>query len=95
MQLIESSEDGHIRIWDFDLGILIKKIKIGNNFICGICLWNNDYLFVGCEDKKIELIDLNKGINIKNLIRHHNSVITIKLLRFNLFIFFLKGFTTC
>ena len=78
IQLIESSEDGNIRICNFHSNILLKKIKLGNNFLCGICLWNNDYLFVGCEDKTIELLDLNKGMIIKNLIKHHNSVISIK-----------------
>ena len=77
-ELIESSEDGNIRIWDFYSGNLLKKLKLGNDFLCGICPWDNEYLFVGCEDKTIELIDLNKGIIIKNLIRHRNNVVTIK-----------------
>ena len=78
IELIESSEDGNIRIWDFYSGNLLKKLKFGNYFLCGICLWNKEYLFVGCEDKTIELIDINKGIIINNLIRHHNNVVTIK-----------------
>ena len=78
IELIESSEDGNIRIWDFYSGNLLKKLKFGNYFLCGICLWNNECLFVGCEDKTIELIDINKGIIINNLIRHHNNVVTIK-----------------
>ena len=78
MELIEISEDGNIRIWDFHLGILLKKIKIGDDFLCGVCLWNKDMIFVGCEDKSIELIDLNKGNIVKNLIGHNNNVITVK-----------------
>ena len=38
----------------------------------------NIYLFIGCEDKTIELIELDKGINVKNLIKHRNNVLTIK-----------------
>ena len=78
IQLIECSESGIISIWNFHSGLLLKKIKIGSEILCGICLWNNDYLFVGCEDKTIEFIDLNKGNIIINLIRHRNNVITIK-----------------
>ena len=78
LELIEISEDGNIRIWDFHLGILLKKIKVGNDFLCGVCLWNKDMIFVGCEDKSIELIDLNKGNIVKNLIGHRNNVITVK-----------------
>ena len=77
-QMFESSEDGNIRIWNFHSGILLKKIKIGNDCLFGIVLWNNEYLFIGCEDKTIELIELDKGINVKNLIKHRNNVLTIK-----------------
>jgi len=77
-QMIESSEDGNIRIWNFHSGILLKKIKIGNDCLFGISLWNNEYLFIGCEDKTIELIELDRGINAKNLIKHRNNVLTIK-----------------
>ena len=78
IQIIESSEDGNIRIWNFHSGELLNKIKTGNDNLFGICFWNNDNIFVGCEDKTIELIDLNKGVIIKNLIRHRNNVITVK-----------------
>ena len=78
VELIEISEDGNVRIWDFHMGILLRKIKVGNDFLCGICFLNNNMIFVGCEDKTIELIDLNKGNIIKNLIGHRNNVITVK-----------------
>ena len=78
IQMIESSEDGNVRIWNFHSGILLKKIKIGNDCLFGISLWNNEYLFIGCEDKTIELIEIDKGINVKNLIKHRNNVLTIK-----------------
>ena len=78
MQLIGSSRDGNIRIWNFYSGVLLNKIKIDNCRLYGICLWNKDYLFVGCDDKNIKLIDLNKGIVIKDLIGHNKSVAAIK-----------------
>ena len=61
LELIDSSEDGNIRIWDFHNGNLLKKINITKNMLYGICLWNNRYLFTGCGDNYIKLIDLNSG----------------------------------
>ena len=77
-KLIESCQDGYIRIWNFHSGLLLNKIKVCYKWLYGICLWNNKYLFVGCEDSSIKLIDLINGIIIKSLIAHNNKVITIK-----------------
>ena len=77
IQLIESSF-GIIRVWDFHSGRLLNKIKTGDEDLRGICLWNKDYIFVGCYDNTIKLIDLQKGKVIKNLTGHNNYVITIK-----------------
>ena len=77
IKLIESSEDGNIRIWDFYSGELLNKIKVSNNALYGICLWNKKYIFVGCEDKSIKLINIKNG-DIKNLIGHTNDVLTVK-----------------
>ena len=38
---------------------------------------DNDYLFVGCEDKTIKLIDLKKGNIIKSLSGYNNSILTV------------------
>ena len=79
IKLIDSCKDGVIRIWNFHSGLLINKIKVRKDYnLYGLCLWNNDYLFVGCEDKTIKLIELKSGKNIKSLIGHNNRVITIK-----------------
>ena len=78
IELIESCWDGNIRIWNFNTGKLLKKIKINYDFINSICLWNSDYLFIGCSDKKIKIIDLNKGKIIKELESHKNNVTTVK-----------------
>ena len=77
IKLIESCQDGNIRIWNFHSGLLLSKIKINNRILYGICLWGN-FLFVGCEDKTIKLIDLKMGITIKSLIGHNNRVLSIK-----------------
>ena len=56
VKLIESSDDGNIRIWDFHSGILLKKINPNNSFLYGDCLWDNELLFVGSFDKNVILI---------------------------------------
>ena len=43
-----------------------------------MCLWDNDFLFVGCEDKNIKLIDLKNEKIIKNLVGHDKDVINPK-----------------
>ena len=78
VKLIESSF-GIVRIWNFHLGYLISKIKITyDDDLRGLCLWNNDYLFVGCYDNTIKLVNLKNGMVVKNLFGHNNYVITIK-----------------
>ena len=78
VKLIESCFDGNIRIWNFHSGSLLNKINVNNKALFGICSWTNDYILVGCEDKAIKLIDLNKGLIIQNLTSHKNWVISIK-----------------
>ena len=80
IELIESSDDGYIRVWNFHFGQILKKIKVCESYLYGICLWNYDYLFVGCENKKIRLVDLNTGEMVKELSGHTDSVISIKKL---------------
>lgn len=65
IKLIESDTAGFIRIWNFHLGELIKKIKVSDNNLKGICVWNEKYIFVACSDGKIRGIDIiNEGVNI-------------------------------
>ena len=78
IKLIESCFDGKIRIWDFHTGILLNKINVCNEWLRGICLWNKNYLFVGCDDKTIKLIDLNKNIIIKDLIKSNRDMLAVK-----------------
>ena len=78
VKLIESSKDGNIRIFDFNSGKNLQKIKVSNLYLVSICLWSENYLFVGCGDKNIKLIEINKGKTIKKLNGHENSVTTLK-----------------
>ena len=77
IKLIESCNDGNIRIWDFHSGLLLNKIKGINKPLIGISLWNNSFIFVGCKDNTIKLIDIKKGIIVKSLNGHNQTVLTI------------------
>ena len=76
--LIESDIVGFVRIWDFDVGSMLKKYLIGEKLkLRGICLWNEDYVFVGASDRKIKLVDLKNGEVVDNL-KCNDIVTTIK-----------------
>ena len=77
-QLIESSDDGNVRIWNFHTGKLINKIKVCNDDLYTIYLWSNKYLFASCGEKVINIIDLEKKIIVNKLKGHKNWVITMK-----------------
>ena len=78
IKLIDSCDDGFIRIWNFHSGSLINKIEVTKKCLYGICLWNNNYLFVGCSDKTIKLIELHNKLIIKSLTGHNDVVLTIR-----------------
>jgi len=78
IQLLESGKRGYVRIWDFHSGKLLNKIKISKNGVSCLCMWNNEYLFAGCDDKKIRLVDLKNRKVIKKLVGHDNIVSDIK-----------------
>ena len=78
LTLIESCSHGFIRIWNFQSAELLNKIKVDNDWIFGVCLWDENYALVACKLKKIKLINLSKGI-IENVLDGHNSgIFTIK-----------------
>ena len=66
VKLIESGGDGNIRIWNFHSGLLLNKINTNKIGIRSICLWNNEYLFVGFYEI-LKIINLKKGIIIKEI----------------------------
>jgi hypothetical protein len=76
--LIESCLDGYIRIWDFHSTSYLNKIKISNECLTSLCLWNNDYLFVGGYTCNIMLIKLNDDKIISTLKGHKNRILDIK-----------------
>ena len=81
IKLIESCNDGIVRIWNFHSGLLINKINVINKPLIDICLWNNSYIFVGCKDNSIKLVDLKDGLIIKSLTGHNQTVLTIKKIK--------------
>ena len=78
IKLLVSCSDGIIRIFNFHSAFLLNKFKISNEPLCEICLWDENYLFVGCNDKIIKLVDINNGNISKSLTGHNKPVITIK-----------------
>ena len=43
------------------------KIKVNNNNLYRICLWNNEHLFVGCLEKTIKMVGIQNNIVVKSL----------------------------
>ena len=79
-QLIDSQNNGIIRIWDLLMGHLTFKLNM-ETFIAGICLWNENYLFVGCSDKTIKLISIDEGEPIKQFYGHNEAITTVKKIK--------------
>ena len=57
---------------------MIRKIKTDNNNLYGICLWNDNYAFVGGKDQTIKLIELKNGLLIKTFKGHKGRIISFK-----------------
>ena len=85
-KLIESSDgSGYIRIWDFHSGTLLNQIKLSILAVKAISLWNNSFLFVGCGDKTIKILNLDNNKIIDSLIGHSNSICCIKVIKHPIF----------
>ena len=78
IKIIETFFDESVRIWNFHTYQQLNKIKINDEGLRGICLWNNDYLFIGYDDRTIKLIEIKNWLVIKSLTGHANEVITVK-----------------
>ena len=85
IKLIDSCKDGNIRIWDFHTGFLLNKIKLSNKSLIGICLWNDNFIFVACQDKTIKLVELKRGIVVRCLYSHSNEVLSVKIVNHPLY----------
>ena len=57
--------------------MLLNKINIMKS-LYGLCLWNDEYLLVGCYDEPIQLINLNKLEVIKDIKGYNKSELNIK-----------------
>ena len=66
IRLIESCTDGYIMIWNFHTNILLRKITSQSN-INSICLWNDEFLIVGCGKAKISLLEIESESFIKDI----------------------------
>ena len=79
MKLIESCWDGYVRIWNFDSGKLLKKINVVvenaelEKILNSICLWDNDYAFIGYDGAYIILVDIKNGNVIKKFKDNDNA----------------------
>ena len=79
IKLIESSATGRIRIWNFHTGQIIRTIMVYRyGEVFGLCLWNNEFLFAGCSDKKIKLVHFNRARIFNELSGHNFDVLSIK-----------------
>ena len=75
-ELIESTGDGYIQIWNFHSAQLLKSIKVSSLGIYNICFWNNKYLFVGSNN--LMLMDLTTYKIIKNYKEYDNNVVNVE-----------------
>ena len=69
--------DDIIRIWDFHLGILITKIKTNGQNIKCLCLYDENFIFVGCYDHTMKLVDIENEKVVKTFKGHKDWVCTI------------------
>ena len=89
IKLLDSCwEDDYLRIWDFHSGILLNKIKTEGKHIKCIFIFNNNYIFVGCANHSIKLIDTRINKVISNLVVDTEWVTNVKKI-------FLPNYGTC
>ena len=78
VKLIDSCMDGYIRIWNFHENILLNRINISAQGIKGICLWDENHIFVACDERCIKLVQFNDGIIENIMFGHKGKVCCIK-----------------
>ena len=77
VELINSGCHGYTHIWNFDTGNLIQIFDLGLSGAYGLCLWNNNLLYVGCNTIQIKIIKLNEN-SISDTSGHMNVTSTLK-----------------
>ena len=80
VRLIETCNDGYVRIWDFHLGEMLNKIKICDEGIKSICLWDENTIFVGCDDATIKMVNINTNEILHVLYGHKQRVCCLKII---------------
>ena len=80
--MMESDRSGYIRIWNFLSGLLLRKIRTSNYTINCTYLYDNEYLFIGCDDNGIKIMDLKTGNFAKNLDAHNKRILSMKIIFF-------------
>lgn len=80
VKLFESCNDGIVRIWDFHQGLLLGRITVNDEYLNSICLWDEHFLFVACDDGYIKLVDLKNEKIIQNKCNESNEILTVKSL---------------
>ena len=78
IDLIETDVDGFVNIWNFHSGKLIKKINCCKGIqLRGICIWDENNLFVAADDNSIKLIDIKTEKMKKSFKGHSRTVCTL------------------
>ena len=75
VELINIDNYNKIKIWDFHSGKLLKLIIV-KEALFSMCIWNNKYLFLGCENN-MKLLDLKNEKIIKAFNGHNDKIKTI------------------
>ena len=75
-KLLESCMDGKVRIWDYFAGDLIKKIRVNDQALFGICYFNEENIIIGSDGTIILLnIKNNECLTFKSV---KNEITTIQ-----------------
>ena len=68
LKLIDLAKVENLRIWNYNSGEMINNIVVGNKLLLyDMCEWNNDSIFIACENKKIILINIDTNNKIGEL----------------------------
>ena len=57
--LVEGDNCGHLKIWNFHTGELMKIFNFGDDHLSEICFWNNNLLFISTFEQELKLFDLS------------------------------------
>ena len=78
INLIESCVEGFICVWNFHNGELLKKIDCCKGIqLRGICIWDDNNIFVGGDDNSIKLIDFKNGKLLKSFKGQSGTICTL------------------